>query len=541
MIAMRVETTYDAIVLGAGHNGLILQAYLCRAGLKVICLERSHAPGGGLATVEDPRYPGFLHNTHSFFHRGITHMPWFGDLDLERYGAQYIEPELNVALVLENGDALKWWTDFDRTEESFARFSKRDARALRHWRDAFVPIVEHISIAEAQSPPMPPGLRRKILSQTREGRLLLEVGALSPLEFVHREFEHPVVRAGLLFFNGLREVDLRAAGFGHHIPSLLASAGKAQMCRGGSAGLARALAAAIGALGGEIRLQTEPRRVVVEGHRVVGVETADGEFIKAPIVVSSLNPHQTFLDLIDRERLPAPWRNRVEKFQYNVLAPLFALHVNLDAPPHYRAARNHPDVQDALMVILGLERADQFLDIVAHHERGTIPPPVMWGACPTRFDETQAPPGKHAAFMWQKLPFALGGDAANWDRQRDAVGREMLAKWTEYAPNLRDCTIDSFVRSPLDVERALPNMRRGDLLVGALAHGQVGYHRPFPGAGHYRGCFDGLYLCGSCCHPGGNVTGLPGYNAAQVIYSDLGIAASWLPEPVDVRLERLAR
>lgn len=526
---MRVETEYDAVVLGAGHNSLILQAYLCRAGLKVVCLERSHTPGGGLATVEDPRYPGFLHNTHSFFHRGVTHMPWFDDLDLERYGAEYIEPELNVALVLKNGDVLKWWTDFDRTAESFARFSKRDAHTLRRWRDAFVPIVENILSAEAQAPPMPPGLRREILSQTREGRLLLDVSALSPLEFVHREFEHPVVQAGLLFFNGLREVDLRASGFGHHIPALLASKGKAQMCKGGSGNLARALVAAVRDMGGEIWLQTEPKRIVVEGERVLGVETARGEFIKAPIVVSGLNPHQTFFDLMDREVLPESWQQRVEEFQYNVLAPLFALHVNLDEPPHYRVAREHPDIEDALMVILGLERADQFLDIVAHHERGTLPQIVMWGACPTRFDQTQAPSGKHAAFMWQKLPFDLAGDATNWDRQRDAVGRDMLAMWTEYAPNLRDCIIDSFVRSPLDVARALPNMQRGDLLIGAFTHGQVGYNRPFPGAGHYRGCFDGLYLCGSCCHPGGNVTGLPGYNATQVIYSDLDIAASWLP------------
>lgn len=533
---MGEDKSFDAIVLGAGHNGLILQAYLCRAGLDVICLERSDKPGGGLATVEDPRYPGFLHNTHSFFHRAITQMPWFGDLHLERYGARYIEPELNVALVLRNGDVLKWYTDFERTEDSFARFSKRDAQTLRRWRDAFDPVVRNILSVEAQAPPLPQDLRQEILSQTQEGKMLLEVSALSPLEFVNREFEHPVIRAGLLFFNGLREVDLRARGFGHHIPALLASKGKAQMCVGGAAGLARALVAAISDMGGEIWLQTEPGRIVVEDNRVRGVETADGKYIKAPVVVSSLNPHQTFFDLIDREVLPGTWQNRVEQFQYNVLAPLFALHLNLSEAPRYRAVEKHPEVADALMVILGLEHADQYGDIVAHHEKGTIPPPVMWGACPTHFDTTQAPLEKHTAFMWQKLPFHLYGDSVNWDRQRDAVGRDMLDMWSEYAPNLRDCVIDSFVRSPLDVERALPNMRDGDLLVGAFTNGQTGYNRPFPGAGHYRGCFEGLYLCGSCCHPGGNVTGLPGYNAAQVIHSDLGITGSWIPDPVDVRL-----
>ena len=109
----------------------------------------------------------------------------------------------------------------------------------------------------------------------------------------------------------------------------------------------------------------------------------------------------------------------------------------------------------------------------------------------------------------------------------------MLARWRTFAPNLEEAVLNSFTRSPLDTERTLPNMREGDLLVGALAHGQSGYHRPFPGAGHYRGHLDGLYLCGSCCHPGGNITGAPGYNAARVIAESLGMKPWW--NPVDMR------
>ena len=169
------------------------------------------------------------------------------------------------------------------------------------------------------------------------------------------------------------------------------------------------------------------------------------------------------------------------------------------------------------MTIVGLDHLDQFFDIIRHHEAGTIPPTVMWGACPTLFDETQAPPGKHTAFMWEKVPYRLEGDAANWDRAGEDHGRAILDLWQRYAPNLRDAVIDTFVRSPLDVERSLPNMRCGDLLVGAFTGDQVGYHRPFPGAGGYRTHVPNLYLCGSSSHPGGNITGLPGYNAAQVI------------------------
>ena len=125
--------------------------------------------------------------------------------------------------------------------------------------------------------------------------------------------------------------------------------------------------------------------------------------------------------------------------------------------------------------------------------------------------------------MWEKLPYRLHGDATNWDREKERHGREMLAVWAEYAPNLKEAVLDGFTRSPLDTERTLPNMAGGDLLVGALSHGQAGYNRPFAGAGNYRGHLPGLYLCGSCCHPGGNITGLPGYNTAQVLLADLGL------------------
>jgi phytoene dehydrogenase-like protein len=529
---------YDGIILGAGHNSLVLQAYLCRAGLKMLCVERRDVAGGGLATVEDPRHPGFLHNTHSFYHRGLNRMPWYRDLGLERRGAVYLEPDLNVALLLRSEEALEWWTDFEKTVDSFARFSRRDAQRLRRWRDDFLPIVEKVLAPEAQAPPLPPEQRRALLERSPEGRLLLEVSALSPLEFVQREFEHPAVQAGLLFFNGLREVDLRCPGFGHHIAALLASPGKAQMCVGGSAALARALVSVIQENGGEVRLETTPRRLLVEQGRVVGVETASGERLRARrFVASGLNPHQTFLELLEEGHLPPEWRARAQAFKYNLVAPLFALNLNLREPPRYRAAERHAHLDRAFMVILGLERVDRYLEMVACHEKGVLPPAVMWGTCPTVFDPSQAPEGRHTAFMWEKTPYRLCGDPANWDRERERVGQEMLDRWAEYAPNLRDAVIDRFTRSPLDVERTLPNMREGDLLIGAFTHGQVGYHRPFPGAGHYRGRLPGLYLCGSCCHPGGNITGLPGYNCAQVILRDLGISADWMPELIEDRLK----
>jgi phytoene dehydrogenase-like protein len=219
-----------------------------------------------------------------------------------------------------------------------------------------------------------------------------------------------------------------------------------------------------------------------------------------------------------------------------VLAPLFALNVNLREPPRYRADANCQHLVDALMIILGIDDDETFDHIVRHHDQGTIPPTVMWGSCPTRFDPTQAPNGHHTAFMWEKLPYRLGGHPDNWIRQSARHAETMLSVWSEYAPNLKQSLLEWFAVSPREIPLTLANMQDADLLVGSFDYGQQGYHRPFPGAGHYRTHLSNLYLCGGCCHPGGNITGLPGYNAAQVILSDLKCSADWMPPPLLDRL-----
>jgi phytoene dehydrogenase-like protein len=526
-----MDRVFDGIILGTGHNALILQAYLGRCGLRVLSLERNPVAGGGLATEDDPLLPGFRHNTHSFFHRALTAMPWYRDLELERQGARYIEPELNVAMILRDGRSLEWWTDFERTAESVAEFSPTDAQTVRRWAEEFRPIVKRALTVEAQAPPLEPARRSELLSRSAAGRRLLEVSALSPLEFVEREFENDVVRAGMLFFNGLREVDLRLKGFGHSIPSLLASPHKAQMCVGGSAQLAQALIRDIEAHGGEVRTDVRIESILVRNGRAVGVQLAGGERIEAKaFVASGLNPQQTFLDLIDADSISATVREQARGFQYNVLAPLFTLNVALAEPPRYRAAAQKPELNRAFMVILGLESLSQFSEIVAAHEQERLPPPVLWGACPTLFDPTQAPEGMHTAFMWVKTPYHLELDAPQH-------GRALLDLWAQFAPNLAGgAVLNSFARAPREIAMKLPNMRYGDLLVGSFANGQVGYNRPFPGSGRYRSPVEGLYLCGGSTHPGGNITGLCGYNAASVIAADLGLRLWWNPPDVEAAL-----
>lgn len=529
---------YDGVILGTGHNALVLQAYLCRCGLSVASVDRASEPGGGLKTIVNPNHPHALHNTHSFYHRAITQMPWYEDLDLAERGARYLEPELNVALICRDGRSLQWWTDLERTVDSFAQFSRRDARALRYWASEFEPIVERILIPEARCAPLEPATREELLRRTELGRRLLGVSALSPLEFVMGEFENDTIRAGLLFFNGLREVDLRLKGFGHSIPALLASRNKAQMCEGGSKRLAEALVGDIRAHGGEVIMGRELNRILVCDGKATGVELAEGEILSArAFVASGLNPQQTFLEYL--EDAPEELRAKARRFQYNLLAPLFAVHLTLREPLAYAACAKAPELEKAFMVILGLEGVGQFHEIVAAHEEGRVPPPVSWGSSPTRFDSSQAPAGYHTAFMWEKVPFRLGGNARAWNEVGPEHGRRLVEHWAGYAPNLSGAIVDSFCLSPLDTERVLPNMREGDLLVGSFANGQVGANRPFAGAGAYRTPIGGLYLCGGSTHPGGNITGLCGYNAARVIASDLGLPVWWNPPDATEALQAL--
>ncbi len=532
---------FDGIILGTGHNALVLQAYLSRCGLKILSVDRAELPGGGLSTIENPQLPGIRHNPHAFFHRAITSMPWYRELELERHGAHFLEPALNVAMLLRDGRSLQWWTDPERTIDSFAEFSGKDADNLRRWMEEFRPIVEQILIPEAQSPPLAPDRRRELLQKSLLGKRLLELSALSPLEFVTQEFEHDAIRAGLLFFNGLREVDLRLKGFGHAIPALLASPSKAQMCIGGSVKLAEAIVADISQHGGEIRCSVEINRILTSNGRADGILRTTGERIQATgFVASGLNPQQTFLELLPDSITSKRLRQQAQGFHYNLLAPLFGLHLALDAPPYYTALERHPECSEAFMVILGLERFDQFHDIVAAHERGSIPSPVCWGACPTRFDPTQATENRHAAFMWEKLPYRLHGDAEHWKTERNVHGKKLLEFWSQYAPNLKSGTVlNSFSLSPLDTECTLPNMRFGDLLVGSFDKDQVGFNRPFSGAGTYRTPIEGLYLCGGSTHPGGNITGLCGYNAAAVIATDCGKTPWWNPSDIETKLSAI--
>jgi phytoene dehydrogenase-like protein len=537
-----LASEYDGIVIGAGHNGLILQAYLARAGLKTLAIERSLHVGGGLYTVEDNAHPGFYHNVHAVFLRAITATPWFRDLELESFGVRLIEPEVNLALHLSDGRCFVMHRDAERTAQSLARFSQRDADTFLRLRDEYERVVDDIIVPELAAPPLPEPDKRRLLEGSETGRRYLAAAALSPKEFVETHFESPQVKCLLLAICVLREVDVRVRGMGFVPAQLIAAKRKAQLAVGGSRELARAIERCVYQHGGDVLVNHVPRRIVVEGGAATGVELQDGSFIRARrFVASSLNPIQTLLDLVGAAHLPAGLAPRVERYRFSVVGPLFGVHLALHEAPAYRAAADDPDAGRAFMSVLGLDSPEQ---IYALHDRlaaGHAPERIwMNSAVPTLHDPTQAPPGKHTAFVWQKVPYDLahGGrrGGAQWDAAKPAHLAAVLARWREYAPNLtEDAIVNRFAFSPLDTERHFPNMARGDLNVGWFDAEQIGAGRPLPELSGYRTPVKGLYLCGACTHPGGNITGFPGYNAAGVIAADLGLDRWWTPPDLSAR------
>jgi phytoene dehydrogenase-like protein len=529
-----MDASFDGIIIGAGHNGLILQAYLGRLGLKVLSIDRGLHPGGGLATIEDPAFPGVYHNIHSVFHRAVTLAPWYHDLELERHGVRYVEPELNVAILREDGHSLRWYTDLDRTVESISLFSRRDAAQFQDLAQSFADVTRQVLRPYNAHPPLAPDALRALLSRSAAGRRFLEVEPLSAREFAMTRFEHSQVQALMLFLAGAREVDVDATGYGWLIPTLIASPVKALLCVGGSAALARGLARAVQESGGSVWTGQTVTRILVEEGRAVGVALADGSQVRASrFVASTLNPQQTVLELTGAGLWPPELVEPVRKFRYNQVGPLFGINVTLREPAAYRAADRNPDVQRAFMVILGLETPEVVSEMYRCHPAGQITRPLaLWGASPTVHDPSQAREGFHTAFMWEKVPFALDGDAARWDACKEAHAAEVMARWAEFAPNVRgDVVASCYALSPLDTVRHLPNMAGGDLTVGWMGAEQMGANRPTPALSGYATPIAGLYMAGACMHPGGNITGYPGYNAAGVIARGLGQEPWWAPPP----------
>jgi len=537
-LSKALEKTYDGIIIGAGHHGLILGSYLARAGLSILLVERRLTYGGGLCTRE-VTLPGFYHNLHSINHFHISETPWFKDLDLgER--VTYITPRYEFGQAHHDGSALVLGRDLEESVTNIARFSKRDAATFREWNRKAEKITAQIFLPERYAEPLSKDEREALLSRTGLGREFLEVANRQPLDVVRELFENEHVRLLFLFkvsLFGTWLVDTlsHTSPMGSVIRAFDLESGY-QLCQGGSFNLARGLMEAFIAAGGTFQPQVSIDRIVIENGRASGIELADGRTVRArQFVASTLDVHQTFETLVGRAQLPAVFLKKIDDFQYTAWS-LFGLHLALNESPRFAAESFDPNINRTLKWSIGAETMDDLFSAHQDVQAGRVPKIVQFGSGPlSLLDPTQAPPGKHTTYCWHVMPLNPDLGGKSYENFKEEFSDKIIECFARYCPNMTVKNIlGRYVYTGHEYIEEMINMRGGDIFMGAFNAEQVMYNHF-----GYRSPIPNLYNAGSAGHPGGAISGGAGYITAGVIAGDLGIKPWWTPWDARAALEQL--
>lgn len=521
---------YDVIVVGGGHNGLINAAYLARAGLKVMVLERRELVGG--ATVTEELFPGFKYSVFSYV-VSILRPEIIEDLELPKHGLTIL-PLPSTLTPLPNGDRLFRDDDHYRTYREIARHSQRDAeayveygRAMHFMAKAVKPILSLVPSDPASRDP------RQLWDLAMLGRHLLGIGrenlhtltklmTMASADFLDEWFESDALKAtmsasGIIgTFLGPRSPGTAYVLLHHYMGELDGVFRAWGFAKGGTGGLAEALAKSARALGAEIRTRAAVARVLTRGSRAIGVALENGDQLMAPIVVSSLDPRQTFLDLIPKGLLSEDLAAEVSRFRFNGSSG--KVNLALDTAPSFAAwPGDGAHLRGAISISPSVDYLERAYDDAKYGDFSRRP--YIDIVIPSMIDRSMAPPGKHVMSCFvQYAPYHLrGGD---WDEQREAFGDAVVDTLEEYIPNLRKIILHRQVITPLDIERTT-GLTEGNIFQGELSLSQLFFLRPARGLARYRTPVRGYYQCGSGSHPGGGITGAPGRLAALEVLKDL--------------------
>ncbi len=527
-MAAALEKTYDGIIIGAGHHGLVLGSYMAKAGLDVLVVERRLKYGGGLCT-EESTLPGFYHNLHSINHFHISETPWFKDLGLEDR-VDYITPRYEFGQPHLDGSALVFGRDLEETVANVARFSKKDADTFREWNRKAESITREIFLPERYSEPLPREQREKLLNRTQSGRDFLEMTLRQPLDVVNELFENEHVKLLFLFkvsLFGTWLVDTmsKTSPMGSIIRAFDLESGY-QLCKGGSFNLARGLMETFIAAGGRYQPQVAIDKIIIEGGRATGIQLADGKTVRArQFVASTLDVSQTFEGLIGRSQMPSAFLQKLDNFKPTTWS-LFGVHLALAEAPHLTAGAFDPNVNRTLKWSLGAETMEDLFSAFADVNANKVPEIVQFGSGPLSvIDPTQAPPGKHTTYCWHVMPFDpdLGGQ--KYEDFKEEFSEKIIEVFARYAPNVSGKNIlGKYVYTGREYADEIINMSKGDIFMGAFNAEQVMYNHF-----GYRTPVKGLYMAGSAAHPGGAISGGAGYITASIIADDTGAKKWWKP------------
>jgi phytoene dehydrogenase-like protein len=522
---------WDGIIIGAGPNGLVTGAYLAKAGLKVLLLEKRFELGGGLCS-EQVTLPGFVHNTHAVYHSMVDYAPIFADFELEeRFRVKFIHPPLIMAMPLSDGRGLCIYSDLDKTCESIAKFSKKDAETYKDIYHQYDTAVRKFIGPATYIPAKPPIEQVAELEQSEVGRFINKITEKSPKEVIDELFENEHVKALMLYATCMWGMEYDETGLGFLIPLYINRASNYRLCVGGSHYLASALSKVIYENGGMVLTFQNIKRVVIENGSATGVELEDGTVIEADkFIASSLDPEQTFLKLVGEEHIDKELALATKGWQWEEES-LCVQHMALEAPPQFTAASSDPMFNEAFIYVVGFETDEDFIRHWQAIKRGELVQSGFNCCFPSVLDPLEAPSGYSTGLISQFAPYELkdGGSERWYDyRFRQEYARQQLETLRRYAPNMtEDNVLMRYITTPRDIENKLWDMKRGSIKQGAYLPLQMGYHRPNMYCSGHRTPVKKFYVNGASTYSGGTVIFGPGYLAANAIAEDLGINKWW--------------
>ena len=535
----KAADAFDAILVGGGHNGLVCAAYLARAGLKPLVLEKRGVVGG--AAVTEEFHPGFR-NSVAAYTVSLLQPKVIRDLDLAAHGLKIVLRRANNFLPRPDGTYLL--TGEGRTQAEVAKFSRRDAERLPEYERRLDAIADLLRDLALQPPPnvTDGGWLKALPELLRAGKLgkrlksldstlrtdLLDLFAISAGEYLDRFFESEPIKA-VLGFDGI--VGNYASPYTpgsayvllHHVfGEVNGVKGAWGHAIGGMGAITQAMAKSAVASGAQIRTNCGVREILVEQvgskpGRAVGVITEAGETLRARCVVANVNPKLLYERMLDPAHVPAPVRERMANWRCG--SGTFRMNVALSRLPNFTCLPGDGDQQTAGIIMApSLDYMDRaWLEARAG---GWSKNPIVEMLIPSTLDDSLAPRGQHVASLFCQHVAPTLPDGKSWDDHREEVADVMIATVDKYAPGFSDSVLGRQIKSPLDLERDF-GLLGGDIFHGALSLNQLFSARPMLGYANYRGALPGLYLCGAGTHPGGGVTGAPGHNAARAIRRDL--------------------
>jgi phytoene dehydrogenase-like protein len=523
--------TYDAIVVGGGHNGLTNAAFLAKAGLDVICVEKNDYIGG--ATVSRNLFKDWKYSNCSYV-CSLLRPEIYRSLELHKHGLQ-VTPYGGSLTFTESGDYFGSYHDPEVAYREMARFSRHDADAYERYSSDTMRQCRLIRDFLLTTPPDPTSFKpRDIREFITIGNKFLEMGeermyetirfwTMSVAEYLDEYFETDVIKASLSGSGiigtalGIHSPGTAYVLLHHYMGDVDGNVGSWGFARGGMGSVANAIAGAFQAFGGELRTDAGVDQIIVKNGKATGVALENGEEINGRIVVSAMDVKRTFLNCMDKSDLPEAFHNRVENFK--IRGSSGKLNIALDGMPTFPALPEGSSLYHSDMHFIdSMERMERAYD---DWKDGTwSKDPYVDMVIPTTIDPTMAPPGKHfmSCFI-QYCPHKLEG--RDWtEPEKEAFAQTVIDQIANYSPDFKDLILHYEVRTPQTIEEEI-GITEGNIFHGELTLDQVLFNRPVPGYAQYRGPVGGLYMCGSSTHPGGGVMAAPGANAAREILADL--------------------